>query len=521
VEVSGSIIDDGLSAVTEGCRLPVKMRNSADEWPKAEVISIRTVEGGGGQRQYYVHYVDYNKRLDEWVTEDRLDVRRIEPPSTDKDKSTTGINTPKKTVSGSVLNSAVPSRPSSPVGAGGSDATVTGSGVLAAALQKKNARKRRGGTDGGTRGSVSGVSIDEDIAPSPGFNQTTPDTPTLAVGGSGAVAVPPSGTPATPGQTGSLAAPGQDQDVVTRMKNIELIELGKHRIKPWYFSPYPQELVAEECIFICEFCLKFVKSRFCLKRHLQKCTLRHPPGNEIYRKDDISFFEIDGRKNKNYAQNLCLLAKLFLDHKTLYYDTDPFLFYVMCVSDDKGFHIVGYFSKEKESSEDYNVACILTLPPYQRKGFGKLLIEFSYELSKFEGKTGSPEKPLSDLGLLSYRSYWSYAILTELIEAKNAHNSKDDDDSSSTGGGNAGVKGENPPQITINEICERTSIKKEDVQNTLQKINLINYYKGQHILTLNKDLLEKHEKERNKRKVHIDSKCLHWTPKDWSKRAKW
>ena len=83
-----SILDDGLSAVTEGCRLPVKMRNSADEWPKAEVISIRTAsEGGGvggqrGERQYYVHYVDYNKRLDEWVTEDRLDVRRIEPPST-------------------------------------------------------------------------------------------------------------------------------------------------------------------------------------------------------------------------------------------------------------------------------------------------------------------------------------------------------------------------------------------------------------------------------------------------------
>ena len=28
--------------------------------------------------QYYVHYVDYNKRLDEWVTEDRLDTRKIE-----------------------------------------------------------------------------------------------------------------------------------------------------------------------------------------------------------------------------------------------------------------------------------------------------------------------------------------------------------------------------------------------------------------------------------------------------------
>lgn len=48
---------------------------------------------------------------------------------------------------------------------------------------------------------------------------------------------------------------------------------------------------------------------------------------------------------QNYSQNLCLLAKCFLDHKTLYYDTDPFLFYVMTDYDLKGFHIVGYFSK--------------------------------------------------------------------------------------------------------------------------------------------------------------------------------
>lgn len=493
------LISDGLHAVVEGCRLPVKMRLS-DEWPKAEVLSIRTV---GDLTQYYVHFVDYNKRLDEWVTEDRLDTRRIEQPTVKSDeRQGSCMDTPRKSMPPTAPVSRPTSRPPSPVDPDAlalaspvvTPTPVNGASVLQAALQKKNntARKKKiavttsGSQDLTTNGNED---ISEDMSPS-----ALPPSP-LAT---------PQQQPNTPRQTGSLALPGQNDDIVTRMKNIELIELGKHKIKPWYFSPYPQELVGLPCIFICEYCLKYVKSVKCLERHLTKCNLKHPPGNEIYRKDTISFFEIDGRKNKLYAQNLCLLAKLFLDHKTLYYDTDPFLFYVMCESDARGFHIVGYFSKEKESSEDYNVACILTLPPYQRKGYGKLLIEFSYELSKFEGKTGSPEKPLSDLGLLSYRSYWTYAILSVLLKSIESSNGDDQ-----------------PPSITINDICEQTSIKKEDVISTLQKLNLINYYKGQYILTLNKDLVQKHKKETSKRAICIDAKNLHWTPKDWSKRAKW
>ena len=75
--------------------------------------------------------------------------------------------------------------------------------------------------------------------------------------------------------------------------------------------------------------------------------VRHPPGNEIYRHGKLAMFEIDGLQEKVYCQNLCYIAKLFLDHKTLYYDVDPFLFYVLCELDDQGFHPVGYFSKEK------------------------------------------------------------------------------------------------------------------------------------------------------------------------------
>lgn len=64
----------------------------------------------------------------------------------------------------------------------------------------------------------------------------------------------------------SLSAHGSD-DVVTRMKNVNTVELGRYRIKPWYFSPYPQDLTTEPVIYLCEFCLKYVRSRKCLERH--------------------------------------------------------------------------------------------------------------------------------------------------------------------------------------------------------------------------------------------------------------
>lgn len=68
---------------------------------------------------------------------------------------------------------------------------------------------------------------------------------------------------------------------------------------------------------------------------------------------------------------------MFLDHKSLFYDVEPFLFYVVTKVDDDGARFVGYFSKEKNSLKAYNLSCIMTLPSFQRQGWGIFLMDFS------------------------------------------------------------------------------------------------------------------------------------------------
>jgi len=247
-------------------------------------------------------------------------------------------------------------------------------------------------------------------------------------------------------------------------KSNKLIQFGNYEIETWYQSPYPSDYWQLNKIFICQYCLKYMKSHSVLNRHLDKCLWRHPPGTEIYRKDSLSFYQVDGKSNKIYCQNLCLLAKLFLDHKTLYFDVEPFLFYVLTKYNEKhgSFEMIGYFSKEKHSIMNYNLSCILTLPPYMNMGYGKLLIDFSYLLSRVEEKLGSPERPLSDLGLISYRSYWKTVLLSYLSK----HLSDN--------------------EISIKDMSLETGILSNDIISTFQYIGLIKYWKGKHVILKDK-----------------------------------
>ncbi|CAG8615519.1 4156_t:CDS:2, partial [Acaulospora morrowiae] len=124
-----------------------------------------------------------------------------------------------------------------------------------------------------------------------------------------------------------------------------------------------------------------------------------------------------------------------------------------------------------------------------RKGYGNLLIEFSYLLSKKENKTGSPEKPLSDLGLLSYRYYWRNVLFEELNQSRET--------------------------LSIQELSHKTSMTVDDIIATLQINNMIEKDKssGAYCIIVKTDVIEDHlQKVTAKGYPRIKPENLRWTP---------
>ncbi len=93
----------------------------------------------------------------------------------------------------------------------------------------------------------------------------------------------------------------------------------------------------------------------------------------------------------------------------------------------------------------------MTLPQYQRSGYGRFLIEFSYLLSRKERLPGTPEKPLSDLGRISYQSFWKSTILNYIRDRSRA---------------------------SIEEISSATGMNVHDISATLQQCKIIHKVNG-------------------------------------------
>ncbi|KAF2005905.1 acyl-CoA N-acyltransferase, partial [Amniculicola lignicola CBS 123094] len=267
--------------------------------------------------------------------------------------------------------------------------------------------------------------------------------------------------------------------------NVLEVVFGSLLIKPWYPSFYPEELVGRtvERLYVCQWCFKYSKELMGFLGHLRGCERRvgGVPGACVYKSKsdgrngekggerDWELWEIDGGEYKTYAQNLSLFAKLFLDTKSVFYDVTTFLYYLLVTSSPspsintslpttsspppKQQQVVGFFSKEKMSWDNNNLACILVFPPWQKQGLGQILMGASYEISKREGRLGGPEKPLSDLGRRGYMHFWSSTLARTILSAPSKKS------------------------LTVMDLRNETYIVPEDIIATLQSMEVLEHKK--------------------------------------------
>uniref|UniRef100_A0A1I7X3E0 histone acetyltransferase n=1 Tax=Heterorhabditis bacteriophora TaxID=37862 RepID=A0A1I7X3E0_HETBA len=210
--------------------------------------------------------------------------------------------------------------------------------------------------------------------------------------------------------------------------------------------------------------------------------------------------------------NLCLIAKLFLDHKTLYYDVEPFLFYVVTKNDDMGFHF------EKYSAQKFNLSCIVTLPCYQKQGFGRFLIDLSKTINIIN-MLGTPERPLSDLGRISYASYWRTALFEWIHENIPKNGSK-----KVTLMGwfflwlSLNKKIQNFQCLFIShrfaDVAKGTGISIYDIVEVFEALQWFQKVNGSIVLEFNWTMIDIHWKKckSDKSRIWLNETCLKWSP---------
>lgn len=172
----------------------------------AEIVSIREQ---AGVHEFYIHYINYNRRLDGWVTVDRMNLKELAPPSSSghgaHENSSTSQSrvVPGPTQTSAESSSCVPSMNNA--------ASAATTNTTTTFFLSDNADS---------------------------LNNELSRTATLA---SLTEPLPAKATAHLPSQVRGNGNPNHSgAHSVTKVKNINLIHLGRYFIKPWYFSPYPE-----------------------------------------------------------------------------------------------------------------------------------------------------------------------------------------------------------------------------------------------------------------------------------------
>lgn len=65
------------------------------------------------------------------------------------------------------------------------------------------------------------------------------------------------------GPTGPSSSPQ-----ITKVKYVDKIQIGNFEIDAWYFSPFPEDYGKQPKLWICEYCLKYMKYEKTFRYHL-------------------------------------------------------------------------------------------------------------------------------------------------------------------------------------------------------------------------------------------------------------
>ena len=186
-------------------------------------------------------------------------------------------------------------------------------------------------------------------------------------------------------------------------------------INPCFFEIRDKEPWIDT-LFVCPFCFKYTDIQMEWEHHMNCCKFKfNLPGKVMYNDGQLIVRKVKGVDQKLFCQCMCLMAKFFLDNKSVFYDLDYFDFYIAYQLLDRQEVPMGFYSRELLSWEANNLSCICVLPCYQNRRLGTKLIDFSYKLSHYEQQISGPERPFSPLGKLTYLSYWCRSLALSFV----------------------------------------------------------------------------------------------------------